>query len=121
MEFLPERDKAYIPEGKVKDYLLSESHVVGKTKAKFFRSLGYTDKNMHLLEEHLLSIAQKEPVKEQKATRFGTKYIVDGNIVSPTNITSPVRTVWIIERGDDRPRLITAYPMGISHSKGATS
>jgi len=37
---LPDREKAYIPLLKIKDYLLSETHPIGKSKAKFFRSCG---------------------------------------------------------------------------------
>jgi len=32
---LPNKEKAYIPLAKLKDYLLSETHSVGKSKAKF--------------------------------------------------------------------------------------
>lgn len=35
---LPDKEKAYIPLLKIKDYLLSETHPIGKSKAKFFRS-----------------------------------------------------------------------------------
>jgi hypothetical protein len=34
---LPTRENAFVPPSKLKDYLLSETHVVGRSKAKFFR------------------------------------------------------------------------------------
>lgn len=37
---LPNKAKAQIPLEKIKDYLLSEAHAVGKSKAKYFRSCG---------------------------------------------------------------------------------
>ena len=38
---LPNAEDAYIPPEKLTDYLLLETHAVGKSKAKFFRSHGY--------------------------------------------------------------------------------
>ena len=51
---LPNREKAYIPIAKLKDYLLSEAHPVGKLKAKLFRTLGYTEINLDLLKQRLI-------------------------------------------------------------------
>lgn len=42
---LPERDRAIIDAEKLRDYLLSPSHPVGRFKAAFFASLGYTQAN----------------------------------------------------------------------------
>lgn len=46
---LPFRKNAYIPEAKLVDYLLSETHPVGSSKAKFFRGLGYDEGNVKQL------------------------------------------------------------------------
>jgi hypothetical protein len=40
----------------------------------------------------------------------GTKYIVDGEIVSPVGKNPVVRTVWIVDHGQTIARLVTAYP-----------
>ena len=42
----------------------------------------------------------------------GEKYVVDGRVSSQTGKSRhrKVRTVWIIDRGAETPRLITAYP-----------
>jgi hypothetical protein len=42
----------------------------------------------------------------------GEKYVVDGRVSSQTEKGREqiVRTVWIIDRGVDAPRLVTAYP-----------
>lgn len=53
---LPSKGKAYIPPGKLMGYLLSETHAVGKSKAKFFRALGFDETNVTQLEEGLLAI-----------------------------------------------------------------
>ncbi len=108
---LPNRDKAYIPPPKLQDYLLSEAHSVGKSKAKFFRAVGFDETNVSILEQALLSIAHSEDVLEIETTWHGTKYVVDGSLETPFGDWAQVRTVWIVDRGQDRPRFVTAYPV----------
>ena len=73
---LPNRNKAYIPLRKLELYLLSETHAVGKSKAKFFRMLGFNETNITRLEQELLAIAQTETVTEVIPSPYGTKYIM---------------------------------------------
>jgi hypothetical protein len=40
----------------------------------------------------------------------GEKYIVEGTIATPVGRVVRVRTVWIIDRGETVPRLVTAFP-----------
>jgi hypothetical protein len=108
---LPNKSKAYISPNKIKDYLLSESHAVGKSKAKFFRSFGFEETNASHFEQGLIGIAQTKSVTESTETPYGTKYVVDGELETPNGITIYLRTVWIIETGDIIPRLVTAHPL----------
>lgn len=55
---LPNSDKAIIPKDKLTDYLLSETHPVGSSKAKFFRGLGFNEANANVLAKLLLHMAQ---------------------------------------------------------------
>jgi len=107
---LPNYEKAYVPKQKVRDYLLSETHAVGKAKAKYFRSLGYTEENADQLAGDLLNIAKSEGVRQEIASDYGTKYIIDGDLVTPIGTTVRLRTVWVTESYDERPRFVTAYP-----------
>lgn len=43
-------------------------------------------------------------------TPHGVKYVLDGRMETPGGDTPMVRTIWIVDRGRDRPRLVTAYP-----------
>ena len=108
---LPYREKAYIPAPKLGDYLLSKTHSIGKWKAGFFRSLGFDATNVDELEQHLISIAYSEDVREVMPSAHGTKYVVDGLLQAPNSRLVRVRTVWIIDVGEDRPRFVTAYPL----------
>lgn len=108
---LPNKSQAYISTSKIVDYLLSETHAVGKSKAKFFRSFGFDETNTAQFGHGLITIAQTEPVTESTETSFGTKYVIDGNLETPNGVTIYLRTVWIIENGDTIPRLVTAHPL----------
>ena len=46
---LPNYKNAYIPNEKLTEYLLSETHPTGNSKAKLFRSLGFNETNTSLL------------------------------------------------------------------------
>jgi hypothetical protein len=43
---LPNNEYAYIPPAKLLDYLLSETHSVGKSKSKYLRSSGFNEANV---------------------------------------------------------------------------
>ena len=106
---LPNKSRAYVPLEKVVDYLLSETHPVGKSKAKYFRSYGFTDETAGELVQGLLTIAQNFSVESSERSRFGVKYVLDGELETPNGDMIQVTTVWIIE-SDDIPRFVTAYP-----------
>lgn len=107
---LPGRGRALVPAAKLKDYLLSDTHATGKSKARFFRAHGYSSTRADLLESGLLRIAKDGEVAEQIASSFGAKYIIDGVLETPSGKAATVRTIWIIEAGDTRPRFVTTYP-----------
>ncbi len=50
---LPNAEKAVIDAEKLRDYLLSPSHPVGRFKAVFFASLGYNQGNWQQFETDL--------------------------------------------------------------------
>ena len=108
--YLPNRENAFIPPEKLTQYLLSESHIAGRSKARFFRAHGFNDDNVHLLEQGLLLIGRHNEVKQEKTSPHGTKYVVRGTLDTPRGTVVMIETVWIVETGEDKPRLVTAYP-----------
>ena len=65
---------------------------------------------MGRLAAALLEIAKTQDVQEAIETAYGTKYVIDGSVRTPSDQRIGVRTVWIIEATDPRPRFVTAYP-----------
>ena len=107
---LPGADRAIVEEAKVRDYLLSPEHPVGRFKAAFFASMGYTRQSWELLEQDLVSIATSEEATLGQPNSFGQKYEVRGRIEGPTGRRFEVVTVWIVLNGEAAPRFVTAYP-----------
>lgn len=107
---LPNREKAFVPKAKIVDYLLSESHPVGGSKAKFFRAFGFNESNTDLLEQGLLSLAANVEVKQVKEAERGTKYVLVGEVQTPIGRTITIATVWMVELNQSNPRFVTAYP-----------
>jgi hypothetical protein len=109
---LPDAASAWIPVGKLKGYLLSETHRTGRSKAAFLAGLGYGQANRSELERDLLILARTRRVVREVATRHGTKYVIDGDLYGTLQEARRVRTVWIVEPDGRGPRLVTAYPVG---------
>ena len=108
---LPGSEEAYVPEQKLTGYLLSETHAIGKAKARFFLAHGYQTDDPEQLADDLLEIARSSSFEKEVASPHGTKYLLKGTLKTPRGTTVAVRTVWIIEPGDQRPRFVTAYPI----------
>ncbi len=106
---LPNHQNAQIASEKVREYLLSDTHPIGRYKAAVFRSLGYTSENWETLLEDLRNLLILNAEKLE-ASDFGTKYAIRGAIHGPSGRTEDIVSIWIIRTGEDFPRFITAYP-----------
>ena len=109
---LPNKSIAHVSLRKIVDYLLSETHPLGKSKAKYFRSYGFDEGNATELASGLLSIAKNSQVESSERSLFGMKYVLDGELNTPKGDRIRIRTVWIIDINTDTPRFVTAYPAG---------
>lgn len=108
---LPNKGHAVVECEKVQGYLLSPSHPTGKGKAEFFTAMGFQREAWEVLADALRQVARDCPVTKNMASLHGQKYIVDGMLVTPSGQLPLIRTVWVVDAGDDRPRLVTAYPI----------
>ena len=107
---LPAAQRAVIVPSKFRDYLLSISHPVGRFKAPFFISLGYTSTNWQRLEEDLLALAVSCDAELGKSSPYSQKYEIRGTLSGPSGRSAGVLTVWIILFGGDVPQFVTAFP-----------
>jgi hypothetical protein len=108
---LPNADKAYVDRTKITDYLLSESHPDGRAKARFFRKFGFDATHWKRSADTLLAVGISNDVASSVESAHGVRYTVDGRIQCPDGRTPLIRTVWIIDHGSSKPRLVTAHPL----------
>ena len=110
MAKLPNADKAIIEAGKLKDYILSPVHPVGRFKAAFFQKMGYSIANWEVLEQNLRDHILTEDVTNTEETPYGEKFTIKGWLECPKDEKVKVVTVWVILEGDNIPRFVTVYP-----------
>jgi hypothetical protein len=109
---LPNAHLAVIEERKVTHYLLNGAHPDNGGKARFFYGLGFSVEDVPSFITALRQVAESGAVVERVESTFGEKFVVDGALSAKGGNASArvIRTVWIIERGESAPRLVTAYP-----------
>jgi hypothetical protein len=100
---------AIISREKVTGYLLSSSHPIGRYKAAFFATLGYSADSPDVFERDLANLLSAE-IAELDVTEFGRKFSSRGPITGPNGRQAYVLAIWIILSGENSPRLVTAYP-----------
>ena len=106
---LPNAEQAIVPPEKVRDYLLSPGHPIGRAKARFFVALGFRQAEWPVLQAALRAHAG-EGDAEPVPSAYGRKFEVRGMLQGPGGRDAAVVTVWIILAGEEAPRLVTAVP-----------
>ncbi|HKZ77733.1 MAG TPA: hypothetical protein VJ124_05365 [Pyrinomonadaceae bacterium] len=107
---LPNANLAIVDREKIADYLLNPAHPDNGGKARFFLSLGFAVAEWLAFADALRKLAVSFEVTEHVESKHGNKYIVTGEIETPSGRGPNVLTVWIVDKGNDKPRLVTAYP-----------
>jgi len=94
--------------------LLSMAHPNGRHKAKFFMGFGFSVTSPSFwqqLANALLKHAEEHEVASVEASLFGTRYVIEGKIVSPDMRDPLIRSIWFIETNGKIPYFVTAYPL----------
>ncbi len=107
---LPNAHLAVVERHKIIDYLLNAAHPDNGGKAQFFTSVGFLVQRWELMAEALRRMARNTPVSSRVESVHGRKFILEGEIQAPGGKTPRIRSVWIIDRESEVPRLVTAYP-----------
>lgn len=107
---IPHSDSAFVPEDKLTGYLLNPAHPIGGPKARWFLARGFSGVQPERLEAVLLKLVRNSDDFTEEMTLYGTKHAVRGELECPDGGRPLMVTVWIVETGSTRPRLVTAYP-----------
>ena len=108
---LPHADHAIIDEAKICDDLLSDTHPVGRFKARVLHSLGYTVESWTGLRDDLLHHGQTGSVERIEMSAYGMKVVISATLKGPNGASRAFRTVWMIPDQSRQPRLVTAFPV----------
>ena len=107
---LPGASGAVIDDAKLRNYLLSFVHPIGRYKAAFFARFGYTPDNWRLLKADLLLLVQAAEARQTHVSVYGQKYEVRGIIKGPNGRAVEIVTIWMVRQGEKTPRFVTAFP-----------
>jgi hypothetical protein len=105
-------DRAVIDQNKLHGYLLSRDHPIGRFKATFFVTLGYSSDGWRELEADLRAQHLSQDATREEQTRYGQKYTIRATLVGPSSRSAEVVSVWVVRTGEELPRFLTAYPEG---------
>src|SRR5690349_17460105 len=109
---LPNLENAIVAEAKITRYLLDLASENGKAKATFFLAFGFTIETWQVMVAAFKQHANDYDVtKVEERPPFGVHYVIEGMFNSPDGRNPAVRVIWIIDDGDDVPRLVSAYPL----------
>jgi hypothetical protein len=108
--FLPNSERAVVDDAKVRDYLLSPSHPVGRFKSAFFSALGFSVDDWQALRNVLLDVAQSGDAILGQPSPFGQKFEIRATLTGPSGRQAKVVTVWMVSDGRDFAHFVTAFP-----------
>jgi hypothetical protein len=109
--YMPGREDAIVEDTKISGYLLNLQHPDGKSKANFFLKAGFSLDRIDEFKAFLLNHAMMHQVAKAEQTKFGTKYMIEGEVEMPDSFRFHLRTVWMVTINSEQPKLITAYPL----------
>jgi hypothetical protein len=106
---LPNAERAVVDVSKLREYCLNPGHPWGRHKARVFASaLGLTEDDADVLREALLSAAAQSDARQGEKDDYGQRYLLDFQMSGPAG-EAVVRSIWIVLKGEDVPRLTSCY------------
>jgi hypothetical protein len=107
---LPNAENAVVARDKLANYLLDPDHRRGGSKAKLLISLGYSADRWQQLADDIRRDHLSADVVEQYQSLWGPRFDIVAPLTGRTGDTVMFHSIWQIDLGTDRPRLITMYP-----------
>ena len=109
---LPNADRAEIDPAKLRDYLLSTEHSLGRFKARFFGALGFSAQRWEALESALRRQHLTQNAEPAASAAHGQKFTIRAILNGSSGQSAVVVSVWFVPVGETVPRFVTAYPGG---------
>ena len=109
---LPNADAAEIDPQKLHGYLLSETHPVGRFKARCFGALGYAAERWQEFEADLRIQHLTQDAQPGELLPEGQVFTIRAILKGPNRQSAVVLSVWFVAAAGGVPRFVTAYPGG---------
>lgn len=107
---LPNYKSAVIPREKLTNYALNKNHPKGKDKAiAFEKYLGYNIENADMLLNEIKAGLTRNVSTKRPNTQYGRPFEVRMEIVGANGKRANIKTGWIIDKGEENPRLTSVY------------
>lgn len=106
---VPGAERALIEPAKLRDYLLSTEHPVGRFKARFFAALGFVAHDSEVLERALREQHLTQDAEPGAVDAAGQRFVIRAILRGPSG-EAPVVSIWFVRVGETFPRFVTAYP-----------
>ena len=108
---IPNAQHAIVDIRKVQEYCLNPQHNSGKHKARMFAAaLGMGPDDAEALRKVLLQAVKTCHARLGREDVYGQRYTID-SVCKWRGRQATIRSGWIIDRGSEIPRLVTAYPL----------
>jgi hypothetical protein len=91
---LPNSDRVIVEQRRIREYLLSLTHVAGGPKARFFIAHGFASDDWNPLQASLIIQGRVNTVTRIVETKWGTRYSVECSCPTPDERNPCIRTVW---------------------------
>jgi hypothetical protein len=114
---LPDRHRTPVAPAEITEYLLSQSHPGGRTKAEFFMRFGFRIERRQELADAIREAGVSHPLAAVVQSRHGVRYVVGGSLRTPDGRTPRVHTVWIVEPEGSGPRPVAVARREITHAR----
>jgi len=106
---LPYGARAFVDIAKLRDYCLDSTHPEGRHKARvFYSALGISSGDAEFLHQAILDAVAGTDAVAGDSDAYGARYLVDFELKRESR-RAAIRTVWIVRRNEDFPRLLTCY------------
>jgi hypothetical protein len=110
-EWLSNPHSLHVETAKVTDYLLNSQHPRGKSKAAFFKAVGFSEENVGQFIAALRIHAAQNKIANVIRHRYGVKTVVDCFMSTPSGNAYCIRCVWNDHQDGAPPKLVTAHPL----------
>lgn len=97
---LPQYENVTIAQRKMTEYLLSLTHPIGRSKARYFLRHGFSLEAGQELADALKRHAAENDVVEILQTPRGVSYTVEGELATPSGDRPRLRVIWFQDIGE---------------------